>query len=65
MIVVEYEDLVSDHMKEAHRVWACCGLRPVELHVEVKSESRDKWRDQLSPEDILAIDAVLARDDNS
>lgn len=60
MIVVEYEEMVADYLKEAHRVWAFCGLRPVELHVELRAEPRDKWRDQLSPSDISAIDAVLA-----
>jgi hypothetical protein len=59
LIVVEYEDLAADQEAQARRLWDFLGLPHQSTAIEVHTESLEKWRDRLTPDDLRSIDAVL------
>lgn len=59
-LVVEYESLAQDYDGHAKRIWDFLGLSHHPLSIEVQRDSLEKWRGELSPEEIEAIDRVVA-----
>jgi hypothetical protein len=57
--VVEYERLVGDQAAVASELQEFLGLSQPFPPYEMRADSLDKWRDQLSAEQIAAIDAVI------
>lgn len=57
-----YEDFAGDLLSEANALFAFCDLPPLgSLPIEFKAESLEKWKHQLSKEQVRAIDDIEAR----
>lgn len=59
-LVVEYERMADEYDTEACRVWEFLELQPRPITIAVKTGSRDQWRQQLSADDIAAIESVVS-----
>lgn len=59
IFVVRYEQLIDDLQSELGAVWGALGLRPAVHEERVRVESRDKWRTQLTPQQIADVNDIV------
>ena len=65
LLVVCYEEMMDDVLATLERVASFIGFKRGSELPAVRSESRSKWQQVLSPEDVDAIDAIVAEWDRA
>lgn len=61
LLEVDYERMVLDTVASLERIFAFLGLERPLAAPAIKDEGLDKWRRDLSADDVAAIDALLTR----
>jgi hypothetical protein len=58
ILAIDYDAMIDDYDAGARQVFEFIGVEPVPVEMEVRSGSRDRWREELSSEEIAQIEEI-------
>jgi hypothetical protein len=60
-LAIDYDELIAKCSEQTDLLWRFLDIVPIPVNIPIDHATREKWRSQLSPEEVLSIQRITGQ----